>query len=211
MTAAPGQPAPRRRDGAMVHVFLLLVLGAVAAFGAWAWFGRLDVVAVAQGEVIPSTQVKSVQHLEGGIVREILVKEGARVARGQPLVELEPERSGADVAEIKARLEGRPISTRLIIAGPPGSGKGVQTQAILDEFKVAHASSAELLRSAMASGTVAGAQAKSQLQKDGRVSESLLIKIVIEALTTAPLSTSGWILDGFPRTTAQVRMRAWSD
>ncbi len=93
------------RDGALVHVFLMLCLALVGAFGAWAWYGRLDVVATALGAVIPSTQVKSVQHLEGGIVRRILVKEGDRVANGQALIELEPVRSGADVGELEGRIE----------------------------------------------------------------------------------------------------------
>ncbi len=88
----------------MVHVFLLLCLALVCAFGAWAWFGRLDVVATATGSVIPSTQVKSVQHLKGGIVSKILVREGDRVAKGQPLVDLEPIRSGADVDELELRI-----------------------------------------------------------------------------------------------------------
>jgi len=48
--------------------------------------------------------VKSVQHLEGGIVREIMVKEGDEVSKGQPLVSLEPTQSGADVDELGVRI-----------------------------------------------------------------------------------------------------------
>ncbi|MBM3567060.1 MAG: HlyD family type I secretion periplasmic adaptor subunit, partial [Alphaproteobacteria bacterium] len=69
----------------------------------WSAVGPLDVVAMANGEVIPSSQVKSVQHLEGGIVREILVREGQKVVKDQPLVVLEPTQSDADVQELRVR------------------------------------------------------------------------------------------------------------
>ncbi len=68
------------------HLFLFLCIALCIAFGAWAYVGQLDVVSMAQGEVIPSSQVKNVQHLEGGIVRALLVKEGEIVAKNQPLV-----------------------------------------------------------------------------------------------------------------------------
>ena len=86
------------------HLFFALCTALVAAFFAWSYFGKLDVVSVALGEVIPSSQVKSIQHLEGGIVREILVREGDAVKQGQPLVNLEPLASGADVEELNARV-----------------------------------------------------------------------------------------------------------
>ena len=81
-----------RLGGALIVVALI-----------WATFAPLDVVATANGEVIPATQVKSVQHLEGGIVREILVREGQKVEKNQPLVVLEPTSSDADVQELRVR------------------------------------------------------------------------------------------------------------
>ncbi|MBO6520424.1 MAG: HlyD family type I secretion periplasmic adaptor subunit [Rhodospirillales bacterium] len=86
------------------HMFLGLCTAAVVLFAIWATSAELDIVSVATGEVAPSTNVQSVDHLEGGIVRTILVKEGDRVAAGQPLVELEQTQSGADVQELKIRL-----------------------------------------------------------------------------------------------------------
>ncbi|MBI3444532.1 MAG: HlyD family type I secretion periplasmic adaptor subunit [Magnetospirillum sp.] len=86
------------------HLFLLcgtlLVLGAVV----WAYFGTLDVVSQASGEVIPFSQLKSVQHLEGGIVSDIMVREGESVARDQPLVVLQSTASGADFNEMSIRM-----------------------------------------------------------------------------------------------------------
>ena len=77
----------------------------------WAWFGELDIVSVATGEAKPASQVKEVQHLEGGIVAAILVREGASVEAGQPLVELETTRSGADLHELQVRLSNLTIES----------------------------------------------------------------------------------------------------
>jgi len=90
--------------GRLTHLFFFLCFAMVAAFVLWASFGRLEVVSSAMGEVIPSTQVKSVQHLEGGIIQEIKVREGDRVQQGQVLLSLEPVQTGANVEELQVRL-----------------------------------------------------------------------------------------------------------
>ena len=90
--------------GAGTHLFIMLCAGLVIAFLVWAHLGKIDIVSSAMGEVVPSSQVKSVQNLEGGIVREFLVREGDRVKSGQPLVILESTASGADVQELEARI-----------------------------------------------------------------------------------------------------------
>jgi len=86
------------------HMFLGLCIVSLVAFAVWASNAELDIVSVATGEVSPSSNVQSVDHLEGGIVRAILVKEGDRVAAGQPLIELERTQSGADAKELRIRL-----------------------------------------------------------------------------------------------------------
>ena len=86
------------------HLFLALCVAAIVAFSVWASNAELDIVSVAQGEVAPSSNVQTVEHLEGGIVRKILVGEGDRVTAGQPLVELEQTQTGADVKELKYRI-----------------------------------------------------------------------------------------------------------
>ena len=91
------------------HLFLLICMIACISFGAWAWTGQLAIVSVAEGEVVPSTQVKTIQHLEGGIVREIKIREGERVKTGQSLISLESTASGADVGELKTRIVGLKI------------------------------------------------------------------------------------------------------
>ncbi|WNK01164.1 HlyD family type I secretion periplasmic adaptor subunit [Thalassospiraceae bacterium LMO-JJ14] len=113
----------QRQSGAAPHLVLWLMVGLVSACIAWALIGRLDVVATAQGEVVPSTQVKSVQHLEGGIVRAILVREGQRVGAGEPLIELDPVRSDADVAQLTVQLTNLKIEIARLEAESAGAGR----------------------------------------------------------------------------------------
>ena len=96
--------------------------------------GKLDVVSMAQGEVIPSSPVKSVQHLEGGIVRELLVKEGDNVAKDQPLLELESTSSGADVGELEINL----TSLRVEIASLEAEAKGSNKPAFDEDLVSGH-------------------------------------------------------------------------
>ncbi|MCS5565832.1 MAG: HlyD family efflux transporter periplasmic adaptor subunit [Methylococcales bacterium] len=82
----------------------LLLVGLVVAAWVWMSIAELDVVSVAEGEVIPSSNVKYIQHLEGGIVRAILVKEGEQVEKGQHLFELEATATRADFEEKKQEI-----------------------------------------------------------------------------------------------------------
>lgn len=103
------------------HFFFVLCALLVGAFFAWSYYGKLDVVSAAIGEVIPSTQVKHIQHLEGGIVREILVREGDQVKKGQPMVSLEPVSSGADVEELKVRITSLKVEIARLTAEAGGA------------------------------------------------------------------------------------------
>ncbi|MBT3306252.1 MAG: HlyD family type I secretion periplasmic adaptor subunit [Alphaproteobacteria bacterium] len=105
------------------HLFFILCAVLVGVFFAWSHFGKLDVVSAAMGEVIPSTQVKHIQHLEGGIVREILVREGDTVKKGQILVSLEPVSSGADVEELNVRITSLKVEIARLAAETSGTKK----------------------------------------------------------------------------------------
>ena len=104
------------------HLFLGLCVVMCVSFFIWASVGKLDIVSMATGEVIPSTQVKSIQHLEGGIVRKIAVREGDHVKKGQALIILEPTASGADVGELQVRLN----SLRVTISTLEAEAKGIK-------------------------------------------------------------------------------------
>lgn len=70
----------------------------------WSFVGQIDVVAVASGKVIPSSNVKIIQPIEIGAVRAIHVRNGQRVTRGQLLIELDPTLAGADDAQASQGL-----------------------------------------------------------------------------------------------------------
>ena len=96
----------KRQFGKLTHrLFLATLLLFVASFVYWAANSNLEIVSVAEGEVKPEGETKSIQHLEGGIVKEILVEEGEKISKGQSLMVLESTLSDADVKELQARLD----------------------------------------------------------------------------------------------------------
>jgi hemolysin D len=84
-------PSPIGRLGAycLVLVFTLAVV--------WAWFGRVDIVAVSKGKIIPTGHTKIVQPFEIGVVRTIVVHDGQKVKAGDVLIELDPTMNQADL------------------------------------------------------------------------------------------------------------------
>lgn len=92
----------------------------LAAFLGWCFMARLDEVAVADGAVAPQGRVKTVQHLEGGIVAELHVAEGDLVAAGDPLVRLDLATVGVNRRELEARLDGEVLRRRRLSAEAEG-------------------------------------------------------------------------------------------
>ncbi|MEQ8441914.1 MAG: HlyD family type I secretion periplasmic adaptor subunit [Alphaproteobacteria bacterium] len=78
----------------------------LAGFLGWGAMAELDEVAVAIGEVIPQQQLQVVQHLEGGVIEEILIQEGDQVSRGQVLMQLNLAAGGINREELQIRLDG---------------------------------------------------------------------------------------------------------
>ena len=70
----------------------------------WSHFAKLDEVAIVPGEVVPQGQVKVIQHLEGGIIESILVREGQVVARGTPLAQLDLGLASANREDLQVQL-----------------------------------------------------------------------------------------------------------
>ena len=97
-----------------------------AAILLWATVGRLDIVAVAEGKLVPQTYVKIVQPAEAGIITEILVKEGDAVEAGQVLVRLDPTLSGADQQTLVHELAMRRLALRRIDAELAGTALSAQ-------------------------------------------------------------------------------------
>jgi len=95
--------APPRRAAALIPVTMLAVITGIIL---WATFFKIDIIASGQGKVIPSTTVQQLSTLESGVVREILVKEGQVVQKGQALVRLDPVVAQGAVTEQTATREG---------------------------------------------------------------------------------------------------------
>lgn len=83
-------------------------------------FIRVDQVITAPGKVVPSSKVKTIQHLEGGIVKELPVKEGDTVKEGQVLVELDLATAGINLAELKSRRAALEASRARLLAEASG-------------------------------------------------------------------------------------------
>jgi HlyD family type I secretion membrane fusion protein len=89
---------------AFVRPALIMVAVLVFGFLVWASMTKLSEVAHAPGEVIPSGQVKTVQHLDGGQVASIRVNEGDRVEQGQILLTMDSTQAQADLRQMESRL-----------------------------------------------------------------------------------------------------------
>lgn len=87
----------------LIRFTMILASVACLSFIAWAAYTHIDEVAVADGEITPVGSVKTVQHLEGGLVEDILVKEGELVDQDQALIKLSPAAALADLEQTRAR------------------------------------------------------------------------------------------------------------
>jgi len=111
-----------------------IVVGAIG----WAYLSKIDEVAVAQGEIIPTSQIRPVRALEGGVISRVNVKEGDRVKQGDVLIEQDPALSKTEVDRIQqnvalvqqdvARLEAES-------KGSGSSGSAIQDQLIASRLR----------------------------------------------------------------------------
>jgi adhesin transport system membrane fusion protein len=86
----------------------------------WAFFTELDEVTVTEGTVVPKGDLKVVQHLEGGIIKSIFVKEGDKVTIDQPLLQLDVASSGLRREELQVRLYSQMAQKARLLAEASG-------------------------------------------------------------------------------------------
>src|SRR3977135_1714424 len=91
---------------------------------------------------------------------------------------------------------------RLILLGPPGSGKGTKAQRLLHRYGIVQLSTGEMLRAAVAAQTPVGLKAKDIMAGGGLVPDEIVVGIISDRLDQ-PDMAKGFILDGFPRTVPQ--------
>ena len=92
----------------------------------------------------------------------------------------------------------------LIFLGPPGAGKGTQAKILAQQGPIAHISTGDVLRKAIASQTTLGKQSQAYVDAGELVPDSLVMAMIRERLSQ-PDTKLGWILDGFPRNVSQAR------
>jgi HlyD family secretion protein/epimerase transport system membrane fusion protein len=97
-------PPPSNPRGWIV-TGMLIIVAAFGGFGAWASFASLDSAAIAPGVVVVETDRKSVQHLEGGLVKELLVRDGDKVEKGDVLIRLEDTHARAMYDIVRGELD----------------------------------------------------------------------------------------------------------
>ena len=103
-------PLPTWRFLALVVITIILVVSV------WASQAKLDQIAIAQGVIVPQGKVRTVQHLEGGIVTGILVQDGDQVEAGAPLLKVDLASGGLRPAEIRAHLDGLRLQRARLMA-----------------------------------------------------------------------------------------------
>jgi HlyD family secretion protein len=109
----PPSPLPR--------AVLYVLEGLLATLLVWALIGRLDIIAVAPGKLVPSSYVKVVQPADAGIIKEILVHEGDAVSAGQVLVRMDASVSDADSKQLQSQLQLTGLQLRRIDAELSGT------------------------------------------------------------------------------------------
>lgn len=131
-----------------------LILGGIAfclAFGAWAWFGKVNEVGQARGELVPQGKAHKVHPVEMGKVANIPVKEGDTVKAGQVLVELETKLAGIEVERLKQQQVA--YEKELL-----------QKQALLDRLRMESGSRDAVAKADMKAHEVAIAQAETNVE-----------------------------------------------
>lgn len=90
----------------------------------------------------------------------------------------------------------------LVLFGPPGAGKGTQSQKLIEKYKLIHLSTGDILRAEISANTSLGLEAKKLMDQGILVPDQVVIGMISNKLDANP-DANGFIFDGFPRTVAQ--------
>lgn len=93
----------------------------------------------------------------------------------------------------------------IILFGPPGAGKGTQSEKIIDKYKLTHIATGDLFRKHLGEGTDLGKLAQKYMDEGNLVPDEVVIGMVDEKIKEKKATSSGFIFDGFPRTVPQAK------
>jgi len=93
----------------------------------------------------------------------------------------------------------------IILFGPPGAGKGTQSEKIIDKYKLTHIATGDLFRKHLGEGTDLGKLAQKYMDEGNLVPDEVVIGMVDEKIKETKANSSGYIFDGFPRTVPQAK------
>jgi hemolysin D len=176
----PPSPAARAIGGTVIAFFCLAL--------AWAALGRVDIIASAQGKIIPSGSVKQIQPFENGVIRSIRVHEGQHVKKGDVLIELDPTMTEAEINHLRsdllaAQLDVARLRAALVEEGDP-----------LKEFKPPEGASADQIDTqkkflVSQDGEYRAKIASLKSQEEQKVAERATIQAAIDKLeATLPVA-----------------------
>jgi adhesin transport system membrane fusion protein len=179
-------------------ILLWVIVGFVLVFFIWASFAEIERTVRGMGRVIPSSQLQVISNLEGGIVSDILVRQGQLVRTGDPLIRLDPTQSGAEfgsgeatlsalmvkIARLQAEVEGRapvyPAPTNPVIADQIRIEQALHASRAAD---LASLTAAAQARVAQAERAVAESRAMYEARteaRDARQAEARILRPLVE-------------------------------
>ena len=135
------------------RTLLYCVLALVGATLAWSMLARLDVVAIAEGKLVPAGYLKIVQPAEQGLVKEILVREGEAVREGQVLMRMDSILSDADGRALAAEYQAKRLALRRIdaaLSGTPFGSEADDPPELYAQIAAQHAANVNAYRSLLA-------------------------------------------------------------
>mmetsp|Transcript_48396 Transcript_48396/g.92597 ORF Transcript_48396/g.92597 Transcript_48396/m.92597 type:complete len:269 (-) Transcript_48396:128-934(-) len=128
------------------------------------------------------------------------------VAAEEPALDLSDVPIAALMREMRHRLDcSNAPEKRVVLLGPPGSGKGTQAKVIKRDHCLCHLATGDILRQAVEDKTPLGVKAKEAMLSGALVSDELVVGIIEDAIKK-PECRNGFVLDGFPRTIGQAQM-----
>ena len=185
----------------VLALFLILVV--------WSIFGKLDIIASAEGRLVPKSYVKIVQPADAGIVKEILVKEGEAVKAGQILMRMDTKLAKADEQTVATELALKSLQLRRIdaeLTGQPLIRKPGEPEDLLRQVEAQYRDHQQSYRDALSQAR----DALEKAQRDYDAGKEILTKLrdVTPILKAQADSYAGMGKDGYvPQVTVQDKQR----